>query len=62
LLWHEVVKSEIAKGTGPEAILQALKYKDRDLAYLDKLGKDEYARELVLLNNSINGIAGIKPL
>jgi len=62
LLWHEVVKSETAKGTGPEAILQALKQKDRDLAYLDKLNKDEYARELVLLNNSINGIAGIKPL
>lgn len=59
ILWHETIISEIARGTGPEAILQALKEKDPDLAYLDKMNKDEYARELVLLNNSIYGMAGI---
>ena len=58
LLWYEVVKSEISSGTRPESILPLLKQKDGELAYLDKLNKDEYARELVLLNNSIYGMAG----
>jgi glyoxylase-like metal-dependent hydrolase (beta-lactamase superfamily II) len=59
LLWYEVIKSEIGSGTNPEAILTALKEKDRDLVYLDGLNAYEYARELVLLNNSIYGMAGI---
>ncbi len=59
LLWYETVKAEISRGTGPEEILPALKQKDRDLAYLDNMNKDEYAREMVLLNNSIYGMAGI---
>lgn len=59
LLWCEVIKSEIVKGTRPEAILPVLEEKDSDLAYLDRLNEDEYARELILLNNSIYGMAGI---
>lgn len=57
-LWHGVIKSELEKGTGLEAMLTAIKAHDRDLDYLDSLNKDEYARELVLLNNSILGMAG----
>lgn len=59
LLWYEVIKSAISSGTRPEAILPELKQKDGDLAYLEKLNKDEYTREMVLLNNSIYGMAGI---
>jgi len=59
LLWYKVIKTEISRGTRPEAILPALKQKDGDLAYLDKLNEDEYAREMILLNNSIYGMAGI---
>lgn len=57
-LWHGVIKSEIEKGTGLEAMLTVLKVHDSDLDYLNGLNKDEYARELVLLNNSISGMAG----
>ena len=59
LLWYETIGEEIKRGTGPEALLPALKRKDSDLAYLDEINRDEYARELVLLNNSIYGMAGI---
>ena len=58
-LWYEVVKSEISSGAKPEEILTVLKEKDRDPAYLEEMNKDEDARELVLLNNSIYGMAGI---
>ncbi|MFA5064325.1 MAG: MBL fold metallo-hydrolase [Dehalococcoidia bacterium] len=57
-IWHEVIKSETEKGTGLKEMLTVLKTQDRDLDYLDSLNKDEYARELVLLNNSILGMAG----
>jgi len=59
LFWYEVIKLEISRGTRPEAILTKLKQKDGDLAYLDKLNENEYAREMVLLNNSIYGMAGV---
>jgi len=59
LLWYGVIKLEISRGTRPEAILTELKQKDGDLAYLDKLNENEYAREMVLLNNSIYGMAGV---
>jgi glyoxylase-like metal-dependent hydrolase (beta-lactamase superfamily II) len=57
-LWYEVIKSEAAAGTGVDAMLPLLKGRDKDLDYLDGLNRDEYARELVLLNNSILGMAG----
>jgi len=57
-LWQEVIRSETAKGTGIDDMLPLLKERDRDLDYLDLLNRDEYARELVLLNNSILGMAG----
>jgi glyoxylase-like metal-dependent hydrolase (beta-lactamase superfamily II) len=57
-LWYEIIKSEAARGTGIDDMLPLLKKRDRDLDYLDVLNRDEYARELVLLNNSILGMAG----
>ncbi|MFA5079487.1 MAG: MBL fold metallo-hydrolase [Dehalococcoidia bacterium] len=57
-LWQEVIRSAIAGGTTINDILSLLKERDSDLDYLDGLNSDEYAREMVLLNNSIMGIAG----
>lgn len=59
LSWDEIVNSEAGSGKNPEAILSVLREKDRDLDYLEKLDKDEYAREFALLINSIHGIAGL---
>jgi glyoxylase-like metal-dependent hydrolase (beta-lactamase superfamily II) len=59
LLWCQTISAEIRKGTKPEAMLPAIREKDRDLAYLDTMTEDEYAREMVLLHNSIYGMAGI---
>jgi glyoxylase-like metal-dependent hydrolase (beta-lactamase superfamily II) len=58
-LWYETARGETSRGTAPEAILGVLRKKDPDLAYLDKMNQDEMERELVLLNNSIYGMAGI---
>lgn len=58
LVWHEVVTSAARAGKNTEQILSLLKDKDRDLAYLDDLTKDEYQRELGFIINSMNGFAG----
>ena len=56
LTWYETVGSAAGEGRGAEDILVLLKEKDRDLDYLDSLGKDAYRREHDLLINSINGL------
>ena len=57
LAWYETVNSAARAGKNPEDILQLLREKDKSLAYLDGLDKDEYNREFVLLVNTINGLA-----
>ncbi len=57
LAWHEIVGSAAREGKTPEEILALLRRKDRDLDYLDALGKDAYRREHDLLINSINGLS-----
>jgi len=57
-LWQEIIRSAFAEGMVMDDILPLIKKRDRDLDYLDGLNSDEYARELVLLNNSILGMAG----
>ena len=58
LLWHKVVKSAAKTSKSPEDILALLRNEDKSLNYLDRLNKDEYDREAVLLTNSIIGLAG----
>lgn len=57
LTWYETVNSAARAGKNPEDILQLLREKDKSLAYLDGLDRDEYNREFVLLVNTINGLA-----
>ena len=57
LAWYETVNSAARAGKNPEDILQLLREKDKSLAYLDGLDRDEYNREFVLLVNTINGLA-----
>ena len=57
LTWHKIVTDETGRGKNPEEILAVLREQDSDLSYLDKLGEDEYQRELVLLLNSIRGMS-----
>jgi len=57
LAWHEVVGAVTRDGRAAEDILALLRRKDRDLDYLDALGKDAYRRERDLLINSINGLS-----
>ena len=56
LAWYETVNSAARAGKNPEDILQLLREKDKSLAYLDGLDRDEYNREFVLLVNTINGL------
>ncbi|MGA2158581.1 MAG: MBL fold metallo-hydrolase [Dehalococcoidia bacterium] len=57
LMWHKIVIEEMGWGKNPDEILAVLREKDGDLEYLDRLGDDEYRRELVLLLNSIRGMS-----
>lgn len=57
LTWHETANSAARAGKNAEDILQLLREKDKSLAYLDGLDRDEYNREFVLLVNTINGLA-----
>ncbi len=56
--WHKTVGAAVKAGKGPEDILTLLREKDNSLSYLDRLDKDEYAREFALLINTIKGLAG----
>ncbi len=56
--WYEVVNTAVKHGKKLDDILKALRAEDRELAYLDHLEKDVYARELSLIYNSIRGLAG----
>ncbi|MBN2462332.1 MAG: MBL fold metallo-hydrolase [Dehalococcoidia bacterium] len=56
--WHKTVGAAAKAGKTPEDILTLLREKDNSLSYLDRLGRDEYSREFVLLINSIKGLAG----
>lgn len=57
LVWYETVNSTVRAGMNPEEILEILRQKDSSLEYLQRLSKDEYDREYILLINSINGLA-----
>ncbi|MDD5313033.1 MAG: MBL fold metallo-hydrolase [Dehalococcoidia bacterium] len=59
ITWHGIINAEAAKGKNAAEILAVLTEKDRDLGYLEKMDRDEYAREYTLLLNTINGMAGI---
>ena len=56
LTWYEIAGSAAREGKTAEEILGLLRTKDRDLDYLDHLGKDAYRREHDLLVNTINGL------
>jgi len=56
--WNKIVGAAAKAGQSPEDILTSLRKEDNSLSYLDKLDKDEYAREFALLINSIKGLAG----
>lgn len=58
LLWHNIINSATNVGKNLEEILLLLRERDRSLDYLDGLDRDEYARELALLGNTIYGLAG----
>jgi len=58
LRWHDIVNSQVLKGTSPEEILSFMREQDSDLDYLITLDKDEYKREFTLIVNSIYGLAG----
>ncbi|MGA2367035.1 MAG: MBL fold metallo-hydrolase [Dehalococcoidia bacterium] len=57
LTWHKTVNEETGRSKNPEEILAILREQDSDLSYLEKLGDDEYKRELILLLNSIRGMS-----
>lgn len=57
LTWYETVNSAARAGKNPEDILLLLREKDKSLAYLDGLGRDDYNREFALLINTIKGLA-----
>lgn len=57
LTWYETVNSAARAGKNPEDILLLLQEKDKSLAYLDGLGRDDYNREFALLINTIKGLA-----
>src|SRR4030043_2301530 len=56
--WHRIVNAAAKAGKSPEDILTLLREEDKSLSYLDRLDRDEYAREFALLINSIRGLAG----
>ena len=56
--WRKAVGAAAKAGKSPENILTLLREKDNSLSYLDRLDKDEYAREFALLINTIKGLAG----
>jgi glyoxylase-like metal-dependent hydrolase (beta-lactamase superfamily II) len=56
--WHKTVGTAAKAGKSPEEILIFLRQEDKNLSYLDKLDKDEYAREFALIINTIRGLAG----
>jgi glyoxylase-like metal-dependent hydrolase (beta-lactamase superfamily II) len=58
LYWHKAVNSAAKAGKSPEDILALLRKEDQSLDYLDRLDRDDYAREFALFINSINGLAG----
>ena len=58
LLWYGIIDSATNAGKSLEEFMLLLREKDRSLDYLDGLDRDEYARELALLSNSIQGLAG----
>ncbi|MGA9047978.1 MAG: MBL fold metallo-hydrolase [Dehalococcoidia bacterium] len=55
--WNKIVIEEMGRGKNTDEILSVLREKDSDLEYLNAMGQDEYQRELVLLLNSIRGMA-----
>jgi glyoxylase-like metal-dependent hydrolase (beta-lactamase superfamily II) len=57
LTWYEIASSAAAEGKKPEEILALLREKDPTLDYLNRLSKDEYSREHVLLINTIIGLS-----
>lgn len=57
--WHTIINAEAGRGKNADGILTVLRENDPDLGYLEKLDRDEYAREHTLLLNTINGMAGI---
>ena len=58
LEWYEIVNSAAREGNNLEDILAILREKDKSLDYLERLNRDEYDREHVLLINSIKGLSG----
>ena len=56
-LWSGIIGSATDAGRSVAEIVQLLREKDGNLAYLDGLDRDEYAGEMALLGSHIQGLA-----
>ncbi|HAV10239.1 MAG TPA: hypothetical protein DCX22_01285 [Dehalococcoidia bacterium] len=57
LQWYKIVRDAVGEGKKEEEILDILREKDIDLAYLNNLRPDYYNREYHLLFNCVRGMA-----
>ena len=55
-MWYDVAQAGAKAGKTPEQVAQEVREKDKDLAYLSVLDKDEFERERSLLVTSIHGM------
>ncbi len=56
-LWSGTIGSATDAGKSVAEIVQLLREQDSNLAYLDRLGREEYAGEMELLGSHIQGLA-----
>ncbi len=59
-LWYEIAQSAIKEGKTDEEIIRLIRAKDKTLDIFDKLDKDTYGREYLLLLNSVRGLMTAK--
>jgi len=57
LSWYRIIDSATSDGKSVAEIIKLLREKDSNLAYLDRLGREEYAGEMELLGSHIQGLA-----
>ncbi|MDD5288428.1 MAG: MBL fold metallo-hydrolase [Dehalococcoidales bacterium] len=61
ILWHEIAQQGAKEGKTADEVIRLIKEKDKTIGLFDKLDKDTYRRESLLLNATIQGLMTAKP-
>jgi glyoxylase-like metal-dependent hydrolase (beta-lactamase superfamily II) len=59
-MWYDIAQAGARVGKTPEQVAQEVREKDKDLAYLSTLDKDEFVRDYSLFVTSIHGMMTAK--